>query len=203
MYCYEDFSFEIKELIKRREGICGLADSECFGPREDFKLSSFDLKLIQESLTKVEYLNFRCVFDFNSLSYFLDMDVLYSEAYSAPVLYFNIYNLMDNKIVPVEEYILKAQSSSTSTKSTKSPLNGQSQDSLYSQDCLYSLGFKHEISKCNHPMNGRVYNTMHLCNFTKKMNQLKEIEFLSLWLSQILNILSIPIPVILYKSIRI
>ena len=93
----------------------------------------------------------------------LELDILFSDVYSLPVMYFQIYK--DGIPYDFDNYIKEFPS--------------------VSPDLIKAS----IISKENHPLTGRIYNFMHLCKFNLLMKDIKEIKnILFFWLSLVLQI---------------
>ena len=98
-----------------------------------------------------------------SESIILELDILFSDVYSLPVMYFQIYK--DGIPYDFDNYIKEFPS--------------------VSPDLIKAA----IISKENHPLTGRIYNFMHLCKFNFLMKDIKNISnILFFWLSLILQI---------------
>ena len=100
--------------------------------------------------------------------YIVNIDILYSETFQLPVCYFIIY---DTNGIPISfyDYFEKFPSDNDFIK--------------------YS-----EISKENHPLNGNIYEYMHLCRFNQLLTTLPNIgNILTFWLSIIMPIFNIDI----------
>ena len=98
----------------------------------------------------------------------LELNIIFSDVYSLPVLYFIIYK--DGIPYNFEDYIKEYPS--------------------VNEDLVKNA----IISKENHPFNGRVYNFMHLCQFNfmiKKIENIKNILYF--WLSLVLQIFNFDI----------
>ena len=101
-------------------------------------------------------------------SIILELDIIFSDVYSLPVLYFIIYK--DGIPYNFENYIKEYPS--------------------VNEDLVKNA----IISKENHPFTGRVYNFMHLCQFNfmiKKIENIKNILYF--WLSLVLQIFNFDI----------
>ena len=93
----------------------------------------------------------------------LELDILFSEVYSLPVMYFQIYK--DGIPYDFDNYIKEYPS--VNENLIKSAI----------------------ISKENHPSTGRIYNFMHLCKFNFLMKDIQNIKnILFFWLSLVLQI---------------
>ena len=93
----------------------------------------------------------------------LELDILFSEVYSLPGMYFQIYK--DGIPYNFDNYIKEYPSVNESL--IKSAI----------------------ISKENHPFTGNVFNYMHLCKFNFLMKDIENIEnILFFWLSLVLQI---------------
>ena len=98
----------------------------------------------------------------------LELDIIFSDVYSLPILYFIIYK--DGVPYNFDEYIKEYPS--------------------INKDLVKNA----IISKENHPFTGRVYNFMHLCQFNfiiKKIEKIKNILYF--WLSLVLQIFNFDI----------
>ena len=98
----------------------------------------------------------------------LELDILFSEVYFLPVMYFQIYK--DGIPYDFDKYIKEYPS--------------------VNEDLLKNA----VISKENHPFTGRVYNFMHLCKFNfmiKSIPNLKNILYF--WLGLVLQIFNFDI----------
>ena len=93
----------------------------------------------------------------------LELDILFSEVYFLPVMYFQIYK--DGIPYDFDNYIKEYPS--VNENLIKSAI----------------------ISKENHPLTGRIYNFMHLCKFNFLMKDIQKINnILFFWLSLVLQI---------------
>ena len=93
----------------------------------------------------------------------LELDILFSEVYFLPVMYFQIYK--DGIPYDFDNYIKEYPS--VNENLIKSAI----------------------ISKENHPLTGRIYNFMHLCKFNFLMKDIQNIKnILFFWLSLVLQI---------------
>ena len=93
----------------------------------------------------------------------LELDILFSEVYFLPVMYFQIYK--DGIPYNFDNYIKEYPSINENL--IKSAI----------------------ISKENHPLTGRIYNFMHLCKFNFLMKDIQNINnILFFWLSLVLQI---------------
>ena len=98
----------------------------------------------------------------------LELDIIFSNVYSLPVLYFQIYK--DGIPYNFDKYIKEYP-----------PLN---------EDLIKNA----IISKENHPFTGNVYNFMHLCQFNFMIKEIKNIKnILYFWLSLVLQIFNFDI----------
>ena len=98
----------------------------------------------------------------------LELDIIFSDVYSLPVMYFIIYK--DGIPYDFDKYIKEYPS--------------------VNEDLIKSA----EISKENHPFTGRVFNFMHLCQFNfliKKIENIKNILYF--WLGLVLQIFNFDI----------
>ena len=98
----------------------------------------------------------------------LELDIIFSDVYSLPVMYFIIYK--DGIPYNFDKYIKEYP-----------PLN---------EDLIKNA----IISKENHPFTGRVFNFMHLCQFNfliKKIENIKSILYF--WLGLVLQIFNFDI----------
>ena len=98
----------------------------------------------------------------------LELDIIFSDVYSLPVIYFQIYKngIPYNFDIYIKEY------------------------PSVNEDLLKNA----VISKENHPFTGRVYNFMHLCQFNfmiKKIQNIKNILYF--WLGLVLQIFNFDI----------
>ena len=98
----------------------------------------------------------------------LELDIILSDVYSLPVIYFQIYKngIPYNFDIYIKEY------------------------PSVNEDLLKNA----VISKENHPFTGRVYNFMHLCQFNfmiKKIQNIKNILYF--WLGLVLQIFNFDI----------
>ena len=98
----------------------------------------------------------------------LKLDIIFSDVYSLPVIYFQIYKngIPYNFDIYIKEY------------------------PSVNEDLLKNA----VISKENHPFTGRVYNFMHLCQFNfmiKKIQNIKNILYF--WLGLVLQIFNFDI----------
>ena len=93
----------------------------------------------------------------------LELDILFSDVYSLPGIYFQIYK--DGIPYNFDNYLKEYPS-----------VNENLIDTAI-------------ISKENHPLTGKVYNYMHLCKFNLLMKNIKKIDnILYFWLSLVLQI---------------
>ena len=105
----------------------------------------------------------------------LELDIIFSDVYSLPVLYFQIYK--DGIPYNFDNYIKEFP-----------PIN---------EDLIKNA----IISKENHPFTGNVYSYMHLCQFSfmiKEINNIKNILYF--WLSLILQIFNFDLIKIIKKD---
>ena len=105
----------------------------------------------------------------------LELDIIFSDVYSLPVLYFQIYK--DGIPYNFDNYIKEFP-----------PIN---------EDLIKNA----IISKENHPFTGNVYSYMHLCQFNfmiKEINNIKNILYF--WLSLILQIFNFDLIKIIKKD---
>ena len=104
---------------------------------------------------------------------FIETDIIFSDVYSLPVLYFQIYK--DGIPYEFENYIKEYPS--VNENLIKSAI----------------------ISKENHPLTGRVYNFMHLCKFNLLVNSIQNIKnILYLWISLIFQIFNYDLTKVLH-----
>jgi hypothetical protein len=137
-------------------------------------------------------------------SLLFDFKVIYSEIYSSPLMYFNIFNDKGEPISFSNFLILKE----SQKFSQKIDLNDN-------KEILDNDNF--EVEKSNFPMNGLVYYSLHLCNFSKFLNILysfnsdsnssckenfESYNIILLWLSTIFNYFQIMIDESFYKYIK-
>ena len=109
-----------------------------------------------------------------SESILLELDILFSDVYSLPVMYFQIYK--DGIPYNFDNYIKEYPC-----------VDGN----------LINAAI---ISKENHPLTGRVYNYMHLCKFSMLMKDIKKIDnILFFWLSLVLQIFNFDLMKIIQK----
>ena len=93
----------------------------------------------------------------------LELDILFSDVYSLPGMYFQIYK--DGIPYNFDKYLKEYPSV---------------------DEHLIDTAI---ISKENHPLTGKVYNYMHLCKFNLLMKNIKKIDnILYFWLSLVLQI---------------
>ena len=122
-------------------------------------------KLCSSSILNIVYIkaNFQLLND----SYSLELNILFSETYKLPVLYFIIY---DNK--------------------TYTPINYESFKTENNIDTkMINLC---EISKENHPLNGNVYEFMHLCKLNQFINKVDDVDnILIFWSSIVLQLFNL------------
>ena len=97
-----------------------------------------------------------------SENFILELDILFSEVYSLPGMYFQIYK--DGIPYNFDNYIKEYP-----------PIN---------ENLIKSA----VISKENHPFTGKVYNYMHLCEFSFLMKSIKIDNILFFWLSLVFQI---------------
>ena len=100
-----------------------------------------------EKIIKISYI--KATFNLEN-EYILNINILYNDAYQLPVLYFIIY---DNNGIPTSfnDYMKKFPS-----------------DNNFIKFC--------EISNQNHPLQGNVYEYMHLCKFNQLLKKLPNIN---------------------------
>lgn len=124
-----------------------------------------NFKMNKQSFLNICYVKMNFELEDNIL---LEGDLLFSDVYNLPEIYFIIYN--DGNVMKFDDYIAKYPSfNPIMMKGT-------------------------EISKENHPLNGIVYDYMHLCDFNLFMNQLGNFKnTLIFWLSMALQIFNIDI----------
>ena len=118
-----------------------------------------------EKIIKISYI--KATFNLEN-EYILNINILYNDAYQLPVLYFLIY---DNNGIPISfnDYMKKFPS-----------------DNNFIKFC--------EISNQNHPLQGNVYEYMHLCKFNQLLTELPDIgNILTFWLSITMQIFNIDI----------
>ena len=105
----------------------------------------------------------------------LELDIIFSDVYSLPVLYFQIYK--DGIPYNFDYYIKEFP-----------PIN---------EDLIKNA----IISKENHPFTGNVYSYMHLCQFNFMIKEIKNIKnILYFWLSLILQIFNFDLIKIIKKD---
>ena len=105
----------------------------------------------------------------------LELDIIFSDVYSLPVLYFQIYK--DGIPYNFDNYIKEFP-----------PIN---------EDLIKNA----IISKENHPFTGNVYSYMHLCQFNFMIKEIKNIKnILYFWLSLILQIFNFDLIKIIKKD---
>ncbi len=93
----------------------------------------------------------------------LELDILFSDVYTLPVMYFQIYK--DGIPYNFDNYIKEYP--------------------CVDENLINSA----IISKENHPLTGRVYQFLHLCKFNFLMKDIKKIDnILFFWLSLVLQI---------------
>ena len=103
-----------------------------------------------------------------SESIILELDIVFSDVYSLPVMYFQIYK--DGIPYDFDIYIKQYPS--------------------VNEDLMKNA----QISKENHPFNGRVYYFMHLCQFNFMIKQITNIKnILYFWLGLVLQIFNFDI----------
>ena len=98
----------------------------------------------------------------------LELDIIFSDVYSLPVIYFQIYKngIPYNFDIYIKEY------------------------PSVNEDLLKNA----VISKENHPFTGRVYNFMHLCQFNFMIKKIQNINnILYFWLGLVLQIFNFDI----------
>ena len=104
----------------------------------------------------------------------LELDILYSDVFTLPGMYFQIYK--DGIPYNFDNYIKEYPC-----------VDGN----------LINAAI---ISKENHPLTGRVYNYMHLCKFSMLMKEIKKIDnILFFWLSLVLQIFNYDLIKIMQK----
>ena len=104
----------------------------------------------------------------------LELDILYSDVFTLPGMYFQIYK--DGIPYNFDNYI---------------------KEYPCADENLINAAI---ISKENHPLTGRVYNYMHLCKFSMLMKDIKKIDnILFFWLSLVLQIFNFDLMKIIQK----
>ena len=145
-----DFTYTYKEFIEEGKKLCEKTNNLF-----KFCLNELlDISYIQGNLNI-------------SKDIILELDILFSEVYSLPVMYFQIYK----NGIPYNFDIYIKENPSVNENIIKSAI----------------------ISKENHPLTGKVYNFMHLCKFNFLMKSIKIDNILYFWLSLILQIFNFDI----------
>ena len=104
----------------------------------------------------------------------LELDILFSDVYTLPVMYFQIYK--DGIPYNFDNYIKEYP--------------------CVDENLINSA----IISKENHPLTGRVYQFLHLCKFNFLMKDIKKIDnILFFWLSLVLQIFNFDLIKIIKK----
>lgn len=134
------------------------------------------IEIADEKLPGGIYLTSTTIKSINNEFYRFEYHIIYSIAYSVPVLYFNISNL-NGQLVPIEKYFSIA---SNSTKNF---------------DML-----KNAISQGEHPILLRPYYFIHPCRTENIMNTMKCNNFVISWLSIVARILEIPLSLNLFTT---
>ena len=123
-------------------------------------------KICSDNLLRISYLKFSVALK-NNIN--LEGDIVFSEVYNLPEMYFHLIN-DSGQYIQFNDYI---------------------------NDCPpYDVNMikNAEIGQRNHPLNGIVYNYMHLCQFNIFINELKDIKnILIFWLSFALQIFNIDV----------
>lgn len=127
-------------------------------------------------------------YDNNSIIF--DIDILYSDVYNAPVMYFTITDLNSNKIITIDDY--------------KNLLNLNTDNDILkfnNTNYFFLLNNKAkniEIKKTNFPLSGKIKLSLYLCNFNTLINEVYKNNkdncknnVLSLWFSIVYNFLGL------------
>lgn len=152
-YSYSQFVNDSKNLCDKSKGLFKL----CSSPILNIMYIKANIQLLEEK-------------------YSLELNILFSETYKLPVLYFIIY---DNK--------------------TYSPINFESFKTENKIDTkMINLC---EISKENHPLNGNVYEFMHLCKLNQYINKVNDVDNIMIfWSSIVLQLFNIDLSKIIYTN---
>ena len=106
-------------------------------------------------------------YDNNSIIF--DIDILYSDVYNAPVMYFTITDLNSNKIITIDDY--------------KNLLNLNTDNDILkfnNTNYFFLLNNKTkniEIKKTNFPLSGKIKLSLYLCNFNTLINEVYKNNF--------------------------
>ena len=152
-YSYSQFVNDSKNLCDKSKGLFKL----CSSPILNIMYIKANIQLLEEK-------------------YSLELNILFSETYKLPVLYFIIY---DNK--------------------TYSPINFESFKTENKIDTkMINLC---EISKENHPLNGNVYEFMHLCKLNQYINKVNDVDNIMIfWSSIVLQLFNLDLSKIIYTN---
>lgn len=151
-YSYSTFLNESKELCTQSNGLFTLCTNE---------------------LLKISYIksNIQIIND----KYTLEVNIVFSETFKLPILYFIIYN--NSTFTPISFEAFK---------------NDNNIDTEMIKLC--------EISKENHPLTGNVYEYMHLCKLSQYINQVKDVtNILIFWMSIVFQLFNINLYKLLHK----
>lgn len=150
-YSYSQFVSDCKALVNDSKGIFSICTNE---------------------LLNVVYL--KSMMQIIDNKYTVDLNIIFSEVYQMPVLYFTIYSNDDSSIINFDKYITENKVDSSIIKMC-------------------------EISKENHPLNGSICEFMHLCKLNQMLSQMNDIKnVLTFWLSIILQMFNVD----LYKLVK-
>ena len=152
-YSYAHFVSDSKNLCDKSNGVFKV----CSSPLLSINYIKANIQLMEEK-------------------YSLEMNILFSETYKLPVLYFIIY---DNK--------------------TYSPISFESfkTENKIDTDMIKLC----EISKENHPLNGNVYEFMHLCKLNQYINKVDDVDnILIFWSSIVLQLFNLDLSKIIHMK---
>lgn len=184
-YTYDKFIEEAREFIKKANGkfnLCTYDFLDISYLKGYIKCSNHKAKTSNTNTTpnnisnQIEIEIESRTEENSSNSYSFEFNIIFSETYQLPVLYFLIYNDNTGEITSFTSY----------------------NESNPSQSDLIKF---FEVSKENHPFTGRINEFLHLCKFNQLLNQLQSISdkeqeihtILTFWFSIILQLFNIDI----------
>ncbi len=157
MYSYKQFQNEAKLLVETS--------------------SLYKYTINKCSYSDIEYLKASILID--NYDIIMNLNIMFNDSYSSPILYFSFYDINSSKIISIEEY--------------KSLIQQNNQELLQdiNIDNTFSILSKQsntlEISKETFPLTGSLLYSLHLCSFNSFISKLTSNNTLQLWIEIILS----------------
>lgn len=166
-YSYIDFVKEMNQIVNAINDYLMICDGEYNETLLKNKKIKFpNIKIKTNNKTNIQYFEFELFHNYKSklnndenkipneeedCFFNFDFKVLYSEVFDSPIMYFNISN-SNGEVILIENYFDKK--------------NDNNYDGHIFQKSIF------EIEKSNFPLNGLVYYSLYLCNFSQFLNNI-------------------------------